>query len=175
MKEKILSKINPKIVVPIAVGAVLAVVGITALAVSLLGRGGSVNQAQATEIALAHAGVAQEDTTSLSVREDEEEDRQVYEIDFSTQDTAYHYDVARNNGEIVNYNYDKTGAASAGESQDDSGQEGVKTQEATPRPGARCRDYHRGVGQDHRPGARRCEGGQFSPGGAGHGRRPGGL
>ena len=78
MKEKILSKINPKIVVPIAVGAVLAVVGITALAVSLLGRGGSVNQAQATEIALAHAGVAQEDTTSLSVREDEEEDRQGY-------------------------------------------------------------------------------------------------
>lgn len=134
MKEKILSKINPKIVVPIAVGAVLAVVGITALAVSLLGRGGSVNQAQATEIALAHAGVAQEDTTSLSVREDEEEDRQVYEIDFSTQDTAYHYDVARNNGEIVNYNYDKNGTAPVGENQDDSGQEGVKTQEATPAP-----------------------------------------
>ena len=56
MKEKLLSKINPKVVVPIAVGAVLAVVGIIALAVSLLGRGGSVTQAQAVELALAPRG-----------------------------------------------------------------------------------------------------------------------
>ncbi len=78
----------------------------------------SITQAQATEIALEHAGVTQEEASSLSVQQDTtEEGRKVYEIDFSTQDTEYHYDVARNNGEIINYHYDTASAASSGEAQ----------------------------------------------------------
>ena len=134
MKEKLLSKINPKVVVPIAVGAVLAVVGIIALAVSLLGRGGSVTQAQAVELALAHAGVEQQDAASLSAKEDDVDGRAVYEVEFSAGGTEYHYDVARKGGEIVNYNYDRGGRTpGAQEEKDDSQAAAVK---ATPSPEA---------------------------------------
>lgn len=66
----------------------------------------SVTQAQATDIALEHAGVTQEDTTSLSVEQDKEDGVEVYDIHFATSDRTYHYDVSRKTGEIVNYSYD---------------------------------------------------------------------
>lgn len=66
----------------------------------------SVTQAQATDIALEHAGVTQEDTTSLSVEQDKEDGVEVYDIQFATSDRTYHYDVSRKTGEIVNYSYD---------------------------------------------------------------------
>lgn len=65
----------------------------------------SVTQAQATDIALEHAGVTQEDTTSLSVEQDKEDGVEVYDIQFATSDRTYHYDVSRKTGEIVNYSY----------------------------------------------------------------------
>lgn len=111
--------------------------GALALAALLAGCSAeSITQAQATEIALEHAGVTQEEASSLSVQQDTtEEGRKVYEIDFSTQDTEYHYDVARNNGEIINYHYDTASAASSGEAQGDDGQEsGTTAQEATSAP-----------------------------------------
>jgi uncharacterized membrane protein YkoI len=66
----------------------------------------SVTQAQATDIALEHAGVAQEDTTALSVEQDKENGVDVYDIQFTTSDRTYHYDVSQKTGEIVNYSYD---------------------------------------------------------------------
>lgn len=72
----------------------------------------SVTQAQATDIALEHAGVAQEDTTALSVEQDKENGVDVYDIQFTTSDRTYHYDVSQKTGEIVNYSYD--GAKTAG-------------------------------------------------------------
>lgn len=66
----------------------------------------SITQAQATDIALEHAGVAQEDTTALSVEQDKEDGVEVYDIQFTTSDRTYHYDVSRKTGEIVNYSYD---------------------------------------------------------------------
>ena len=65
--------------------------------------GSQISQEAALKTALNHAGVTQEDTTSLSVEEGKEEGREVYEIQFSTQDSQYQYDVAKNNGEIVAY------------------------------------------------------------------------
>lgn len=46
----------------------------------------SVTQAQATDIALEHAGVTQEDITALSVEQDKEDGKEVYDIQFSTAD-----------------------------------------------------------------------------------------
>lgn len=122
MVEKLRNKINPRWVIPIAIGAVLAVIGITALAVSLLGTARRVTEAQAVSIALEHAGVAQEDTVSFSVQQDGMDDgRAVYEVQFTTQDGSYHYDVARNNGDIINYNYNSTATAPAGDTAQTSG------------------------------------------------------
>ena len=58
--------------------------GALALAALLAGCSAeSITQAQATEIALEHAGVTQEEASSLSVQQDTtEEGRKVYEIDF---------------------------------------------------------------------------------------------
>lgn len=94
--------------------AVLA--GTLVLGALLAGCSGGVTQEEATTIALEHAGVAKEDAVSFSVKEDSMEDgRAVYQVDFTTQDTEYSYDVAQKDGEIINYNYGKTGAALSGD------------------------------------------------------------
>lgn len=100
--------------------AVLA--GTLVLGALLAGCSGGVTQEEATTIALEHAGVAKEDAVSLSVQQEYEDGRDIFEVKFSTQDTEYSYDVAQKDGEIINYNYGKTGAALSGD--DDSSQTG---------------------------------------------------
>ena len=93
--------------------AVLA--GTLVLGALLAGCSGGVTQEEATTIALEHAGVAKEDAVSLSVQQEYEDGRDIFEVKFSTQDTEYSYDVAQKDGEIINYNYGKTGAALSGD------------------------------------------------------------
>lgn len=93
--------------------AVLA--GALVLGALLAGCSGSISQEEATTIALEHAGVAKEDAVSLSVQQEYEDGRDIFEVKFSTQDTEYSYDVAQKDGEIINYNYGKTGAALSGD------------------------------------------------------------
>lgn len=70
---------------------------------------GGITQAQATEIALEHAGISQDAALTMSVSQEQENGVDVYDIQFSTDSRSYHYDVARNSGEIVNYSYDTLG------------------------------------------------------------------
>ena len=93
--------------------AVLA--GALVLGALLAGCSSSISQEEATTIALEHAGVAKEDAVSLSVQQEHEDGRDIFEVKFSTQDTEYSYDVAQKDGEIINYNYGKTGAALSGD------------------------------------------------------------
>ena len=93
--------------------AVLA--GTLVLGALLAGCSGGVTQEEAAAIALDHAGVSQEDAVSLSVQQEYEDGRDIFEVKFSTQDTEYSYDVAQKDGEIINYNYGKTGAALSGD------------------------------------------------------------
>ena len=57
---------------------------------------------------------------SLSVQQEYEDGRDIFEVKFSTQDTEYSYDVAQKDGEIINYNYDSTGTPPAGASEGSS-------------------------------------------------------
>lgn len=93
--------------------AVLA--GTLVLGALLAGCSSSISQEEATTIALEHAGVAKEDAVSLSVQQEYEDGRDIFEVKFSTEDTEYSYDVAQKDGEIINYNYGKTGAALSGD------------------------------------------------------------
>ena len=93
--------------------AVLA--GTLVLGALLAGCSGGVTQEEAATIALEHAGVAKEDAVSLSVQQEYEDGRDIFEVKFSTQDTEYSYDVAQKDGKIINYNYGKTGAALSGD------------------------------------------------------------
>lgn len=82
--------------------------GLAALALALMVTGcaeEAVTQAQATEIALDHAGVTQEELLSLSVDLEQEDGRQIFAIQFVTDDREYQYDVTRNKGEILDYSY----------------------------------------------------------------------
>ena len=89
--------------------------GALVLGALLAGCSSSISQEEATTIALEHAGVAKEDAVSLSVQQEYEDGRDIFEVKFSTQDTEYSYDVAQKDGEIINYNYGKTGAALSGD------------------------------------------------------------
>lgn len=133
--KNLLHKINAKIVVPIAIGAVLAVVGITALAVSLLSGGRAITEAQATTIAMEHAGVAQEDAVSLSVEEEKKDGRAVYQVEFSTQERAYECDVAKDSGEVVKYSYDQVKMFQA--AQENGGEDQVVENQTTGQTGQR--------------------------------------
>lgn len=88
--------------------------GALALTAVLAGCSSSISQEEATTIALEHAGVAKEDAVSLSVQQEYEDGRDIFEVKFSTQDTEYSYDVAQKDGEIINYNYDSTGTPPPG-------------------------------------------------------------
>lgn len=99
--------------------------GLAALGLALILAGcsaGAVTQTQATEIALDHAGVTQEDLLSLSVKLEQEGGRQVFDIQFTTDDREYQYDVTSNSGEIVNYSYQPTGQTSQEEPQAETSQ-----------------------------------------------------
>ena len=103
--------------------------GALALTAVLAGCSSSISQEEATTIALEHAGVAKEDAVSLSVQQEYEDGRDIFEVKFSTQDTEYSYDVAQKDGEIINYNYDSTGTPPAGASEGSSAS-GTEAQEA---------------------------------------------
>lgn len=91
-----------------------------------------VTQAQATDIAFEHAGVTQEDAGSLSVSQDRENGVDVYEIEFSTEDRTYHYDISRKNGEVVNYSYqDAATAQTDGKTQSSQKEESASTSSKT--------------------------------------------
>lgn len=94
--------------------------GLAALGLALILAGcsaGAVTQTQATEIALDHAGVTQEELLSLSVKLEQEGGRQVFDIQFTTDDREYQYDVTSNSGEIINYSYQPTGQTSQEETE----------------------------------------------------------
>ena len=103
--------------------------GALVLGALLAGCSSSISQEEATTIALEHAGVAKEDAVSLSVQQEYEDGRDIFEVKFSTQDTEYSYDVAQKDGEIINYNYDSTGTPLAGASEGSSAS-GTEAQEA---------------------------------------------
>ena len=99
--------------------------GLAALGLALILAGcsaGAVTQTQATEIALEHAGVTQEELLSLSVKLEQEGGRQVFDIQFTTDDREYQYDVTSNSGEIINYSYQPTGQTSQEEPQTETSQ-----------------------------------------------------
>lgn len=67
---------------------------------------GAVDEAQAQEIALAHAGVKAADATITKSKLDYDDGRQVYEIEWYANGAKYDYEIAVATGEIVNSGYE---------------------------------------------------------------------
>ena len=93
---------------------------------------GTVDEAKAQEIALAHAGVKAADATVTKSKLDYDDGRQVYEIEFvvssGTGYTEYDYEIDAATGKIVSYDYD---AESYTPSQSTNTNANVKISEAT--------------------------------------------
>ena len=71
---------------------------------------GKVDEARAKEIALTHAGVKAADTTFVKTKQDWEDGRLVYEIEFYVSGnsgyTEYDYEIEAATGKIVSYDHD---------------------------------------------------------------------
>ena len=67
---------------------------------------GTVDEAKAQEIALAHAGVKAADATITKSKLDYDDGRQVYEIEWYANGAKYDYEIAVATGEIVNSGYE---------------------------------------------------------------------
>ena len=68
--------------------------------------GSAVTQDQAKSIALQDAGVAESDTQFLWVKEDYDDGRAIYEVEFYANGTEYDYDIDKSTGKILNSDYD---------------------------------------------------------------------
>ena len=101
---------------------------------------GTVDEAKAQEIALAHAGVKAADATITKAKLDYDDGRQVYEIEFivssGTGYTEYDYEIDAATGKIVSYDYD---AESYTPSQSTNTNANVKISEATAKQTALAR------------------------------------
>ena len=71
----------------------------------------AITKEQAQTIALEHAGVQQADTQFLWVKADYDDGRAIYEVEFYANGTEYDYDIDRNTGTILSYDYDVEGFA----------------------------------------------------------------
>lgn len=77
---------------------------------------GTVDEAKAQEIALAHAGVKAADATITKSKLDYDDGRQVYEIEWYANGAKYDYEIAVATGEIVNSGYEAKTVVGTGNS-----------------------------------------------------------
>lgn len=89
---------------------------------------GTVDEAKAQEIALAHAGVKAADATITKSKLDYDDGRQVYEIEWYANGAKYDYEIDAATGKIVSYDYD---AENYTPSQSTNTNANVKISEAT--------------------------------------------
>jgi len=71
-----------------------------------------IGEEAAKSIALKDAGVAEPDVTNLRVIKEYDDGRVVYDIEFSTTNGTYHYEIDRITGEIVSYDLENSGQQS---------------------------------------------------------------
>ncbi len=67
---------------------------------------GGIDEEQAKQIALEHAGLEQADVTFVHVKLDWDDGRQEYEVEFYKDNTEYDYDIDAQTGEILSFDSD---------------------------------------------------------------------
>ncbi len=100
-----------------------------------LGGGRDIGKEEALDVALADAGVKEEDTTRLRVSTDRDDGRKIYEIQFDVNGKEYDYEIDARDGDIVSVDtetiqtipYNKEGGSAEGTS-DQAGSEGQSGQ-----------------------------------------------
>lgn len=65
-----------------------------------------ITEAQAQTIALEHAGLAEQDVSHLQVREDWDDGRQEYDVEFHVGSLEYEYEIDAASGKILSFDKD---------------------------------------------------------------------
>lgn len=68
--------------------------------------GSQVTEEEAKAIALEDAGYAEADVTGIRVKQDRDDGREIYEVDFYVQAEEFDYDIDRSTGQILSKDYD---------------------------------------------------------------------
>lgn len=132
MKLDFLKKLNTKVVTIVAVIVVLVVGCGTALAIGLSHQARSaaeITEQEAKAIVFSDAGIAESDVLSLKISKDKENGADIYDVDFTTKDRSYDYDVLRNSGEIIHSSYEVLSASNTGETNSSAGTASAITQD----------------------------------------------
>ena len=99
---------------------------------------GTVDEAKAQEIALAHAGVKAADATITKSKLDYDDGRQVYEIEWYANGAKYDYEIDAATGKIISYDYDAESYTTS-QSTNSNANANVKISEATAKQTALAR------------------------------------
>ena len=113
MKLEFLKKLNAKVIAIAAAAAVFVVGGGTAIALAATSpapENPELSEQEAKAAVFSHAGVSEQDVLSLWIDKGVENGSPVYEIDFTTAEKSYDYDIVRSSGEILHSSYDVLGA-----------------------------------------------------------------
>lgn len=70
------------------------------------GSGQTITENQAKEIALNHAGLTEDQVTNLKVKQDRDNGRTEYEVEFRKDRTEYDYEIDTETGDILSYEID---------------------------------------------------------------------
>lgn len=108
-----MKKLSGKLIGLLVAAAVVIIGGGTVLGLYLTGNVGGLSQQEAKQAALSHAGVQEADLTSLQIRSDHDDGAAIYEVDFSTAERRYSYEVKKRNGDIVQADYETIADAAA--------------------------------------------------------------
>lgn len=112
MKLEFLKKLNAK-VIAIAAAAVFVIGGGAAIALAATSpapENPELSEQEAKAAVFSHAGVSEQDVLSLRIDKGMENGSPVYEIDFTTAEKSYDYDIVRSSGEILHSSYNVLGA-----------------------------------------------------------------
>ena len=113
MKLEVLKKLNAKVIAIAAAAAVFVVGGGTAIALATTSpapENPELIEQEAKAAVFSHVGVSEQDILSLRIDKGVENGSPVYEIDFTTAEKSYDYDIVRSSGEILHSSYDVLGA-----------------------------------------------------------------
>ncbi len=104
----------------VLMAAGVAMTGVLTAGAAVNSQAGQISEDRAKEIALEHAGIKEEGISYSRTETDYEDGRLVYEVKFRTSDLKkYEYQIAAENGEVEDFEYDGKAAFRRSASQED--------------------------------------------------------
>lgn len=106
--------------------AVLLISMMTTGILSGCGHPADIGKEKATEIALEDANLTEEDVTRLRISKDRDDGESIYEVQFTSQNTEYEYEILASNGDILSVDYDESHTSNLSDQDKERRQDGIQ-------------------------------------------------